>query len=472
MGLETEYAFTPFGRRGHVLNRSVYSKRLVALAARRYPSLFGRDKHDLFLGNGGRLYVDSGCDLLNIEYSTPECTSPEELLAHIQAGDRLLANLARELESENPALEVAFISKCNFDYSGHTSGSHENYLHTAPQETFARQLIPHLVSRIIYTGGGGFNDAAPNVEFTLSPRVRFLEHEISRGAQNNRAIFTLKDDSLTDSCYGRLHLLCGEGVRYDLAEYLRLGVTSLLVRLINAGVELGEIIEIEPLHAINIVARDIDCNATIGLIDDIEVTAIEVQRHYLQQVQAQIGGPHLPDWAHAVCGRWEATLDRLEADPGQLVGLLDWPTKLALCRSFVAGKGFDWRNLTEDSHDSQRRIRAELFEFDVRFGDISAAGPFAALAGTDRPNDNLVTEAAVDNALRVPPQGTRARIRGAWIERLCDKRQKKRCDWNRIRDYEKGMSLRFDDPFGATSVGWARSRPLSAIHDSIRLRFG
>ena len=133
MGLETEYAFTPFGRRGRVLDRLVYSQRLVALAARRYPSLYGRDEHDLFLGNGSRLYVDSGCGLLNIEYSTPECTSPEELIAHIRAGDWLLENLARELESEQPELEAAFISRTNFDYSGEGPCAGARRLGAAPR---------------------------------------------------------------------------------------------------------------------------------------------------------------------------------------------------------------------------------------------------------------------------------------------------------------------------------------------------
>jgi len=470
MGLETEYAFTPFGHNDRVLNRMHYSQRLVSLAARHYPSLFGRDKHDLFLGNGGRLYVDSGCGLLNTEYSTPECTSPEELIAHIRAGDRLLANLARELESEKRELKTAFISKCNFDYSGHTSGSHENYLHTVPQKQIAGQIIPHLVSRIVYTGGGGFDDNAPNVEFMLSPRVGFLEHDISRGAQDNRAIFTLKNDSLSDSRYGRLHLLCGEGVRYDLSEYLRFGVTSLIVRLIDAGMVFAEAIELDPLRAMNIVARDIDCNATIGLIDDVEATAIDVQRHYLRQVQVHVGGPYLPDWANTVCSRWEATLDRLEANPRHLIGKIDWVTKLAFYRSFVARKGLDWRRLTEETHDSQRQIRMELFELDVCFGDISEAGPFAILENIDHTDKVLVTGTEVNDALRIPPQGTRAKIRGEWVERLSHRRRRKRCNWNRIRDYDARQTLYLDDPFGTSSAGWERSARCFESRDSIRVR--
>ena len=460
MGLETEYAFTPFGHDGRALDRTVYSQRLVSLAARHYPSLYGRNEHDLFLANGGRLYVDSGCGLINIEYSTPECTRPEELIAHVRAGDRLLAGLARELEGQEPELESAFISKCNFDYSGHTSGSHENYLHTVPQSTLAPQLIPHLVSRIIYTGGGGFDDSSPMVEFLLSPRVRFLEHVSSRGAQNDRAIFTNKQEPLSNSRYGRLHLLCSEGVRFDLADYLRFAVTALIVRLIDSGLSPADGIDLNPLPAIRTIARDIGCRHKIGRIDGVPANAIDVQRHYLSQVQVHVGRPYLPDWAGSVCKRWEATLEGLETDPMQFVGILDWPTKLGLYRSFAEQRGFEWRRLTREEHESRREIRDELFEFDVRFGDISDTGPFTALAHDSRPENKLVTDIAIEDALCVPPQGTRAKLRGKWVERLGWDPQGKRCEWGSICDENAKRLLRFDNPFGLNDVRWVRcSRP-------------
>ena len=99
----------------------------------------------------------------------------------------------------------------------------------------APQLIPHLVTRVIYSGGGGFNADVPNIEFMLSPRVFFLEQIMSPGSQNNRAIFTTRQEPLSNSPYGRLHLLCGEGVRFQMTEYLRFGVTALILRLIDSG---------------------------------------------------------------------------------------------------------------------------------------------------------------------------------------------------------------------------------------------
>lgn len=458
-GLETEYAFTPYDYDGKVLSRTVYSGRLVRLASRHYPSLVGRDKQDLYLGNGSRWLVDSGLGLINLEYSTPECTGPEELIAHVRAGDRIVAELARDLERRQSKLHRAFISKTNVDYSenatgSNTSGSHENYLHSAPLAGLAPQILGHLVSRVLYSGGGGFNDEATHIEFMLSPRVLFLEQVISDGSQSNRAIFSTRQEPLSNSRYGRLHLICGEGVSLDRSEYLRFGTTALIIRLIDSGFFPGRGIELDPLLAINTVARDIHCREKIGKINGVPASAIDVQRHYLNQVKSQLGQPLLPDWAGPLCNSWESTLNSLESDPMQLVGILDWPTKLSLYREFAEQKGFDWQELTNKENKSPKEIRASLFEFDIQFGNIADDGLFATLIHDSRPDNKLVTDNAIEEALRKPPQGTRARIRGEWIERLRQEPEGKVCNWDSIYDMQGMRSLTFDDPFGLDDVNW------------------
>jgi len=456
MGLETEYAITPYDKYGTPLDRMLYSTLLVTAASELYPSLFGRDHRDVFLLNGSRLYVDHGANLLNLEYSTPECTNPEELIAHLRAGDQMLAGLARDLESREPELHQLFISKTNFDYCGHTSGSHENYLHTATQARLAPQIIPHLVSRPIYSGGGGFNADASHIEFMLSPRVYFLEHLMSGGSQHNRAIFTTKQEPLSNSPYGRLHLLCGEGVRFELTEYLRFGVTALILRLVDAGFSPAHGIELDPLAAINTVARDIHCREFIGSINGIPANAIDVQRHYLQQVRAQLGRPFMPDFGATVCDRWESVLNGLESDAMQFAGILDWPTKLGLYRSFVEKNGHDWECLTREDKEPQPEIRARLFEFDIRFGDIADKKLFATFENDNRAAARLVDEDAIADAIRIPPQGSRAKMRGEWIERLSQKRQGKECAWDRIQDNKAKKSIVFDDPLDLSEVAWVK----------------
>src|SRR3954470_21793979 len=55
------------------------------------PLSFEEIKTDLVLANGARFYNDHA----HPEYSTPECTTLREIVAHDKAGERILAECAR-----------------------------------------------------------------------------------------------------------------------------------------------------------------------------------------------------------------------------------------------------------------------------------------------------------------------------------------------------------------------------------------
>ena len=77
--------------------------------------------------------------------------------------------------------EEAALFRSNVDYGGAptTWGCHESYLHTSDPRSLPQSLNPHLVSRIIYCGAGGFDATSPGLDFLLSPRVPFLYHVTS-----------------------------------------------------------------------------------------------------------------------------------------------------------------------------------------------------------------------------------------------------------------------------------------------------
>src|SRR3954471_21121172 len=58
---------------------------------RNRPLSFEEIKSDLVLSNGARLYNDHA----HPEYSTPECTTIREIVAHDKAGERIVAECAR-----------------------------------------------------------------------------------------------------------------------------------------------------------------------------------------------------------------------------------------------------------------------------------------------------------------------------------------------------------------------------------------
>ena len=82
------------------------------------------------------------------------------------------------------------------------------------------RLVPHLASRLVYTGAGGFNSRSPGLEFTLSPRVAHLVANVSDSSTRSRGLFHTKDESLSPDGYHRLHVLSSESLCSELAIWL------------------------------------------------------------------------------------------------------------------------------------------------------------------------------------------------------------------------------------------------------------
>src|SRR6202035_3465625 len=127
----------------------------------------------MYLEHGGRLYLDYG---EHPEHATPECFTPRQVALYDKAGEHLLG-LARDAAvAEQPGLELRVI-KNNLDpvEPDHTTyGTHESYTCWALSDEAGPQLIPHLVSRVLYCGAGGLTSHPAGLGFELSQRARHL----------------------------------------------------------------------------------------------------------------------------------------------------------------------------------------------------------------------------------------------------------------------------------------------------------
>src|SRR6201991_3472514 len=78
---------------------------------------------NVILTNGARLYVDHA----HPEYSTPEVTSPRDVVLWDKAGGRVLAEASRRAATI-PGTHQIHLYKNNTDNKGASYGAHENYL--------------------------------------------------------------------------------------------------------------------------------------------------------------------------------------------------------------------------------------------------------------------------------------------------------------------------------------------------------
>ena len=192
------------------------------------------------LTNGARYYVDHA----HPEISTPECRTADEVVLFDRAAEeiiRLSMNSANVLLP--PGSEIV-IYKNNSDGKGNSYGCHENYL-VARETSFARlaaEITPHFVSRQIFCGAGKVGSEAPvtnssDVPFQISQRADFFEEEIGLETTLKRPIVNTRDEPHCDPTkYRRLHVIVGDSNMSEVATFLKVGTTAIVLAMIEDGV--------------------------------------------------------------------------------------------------------------------------------------------------------------------------------------------------------------------------------------------
>jgi len=472
-GIETEYGFAALGADGERLDQDAVLAAFMGRVRELVPHLYHSGVNDLFTSNGSRVYLDAGS---HPEVATPECSTPEEAVAYTRAGDRLLIQAAQTIDHEWSGEKVEVVLwKANVDHATHaTWASHESYLHRAPQSHFAQQLMSHLVSRVVYTGAGGFDNRWSGLRFVLSPRVYHLEQVISGASTYERGIFHTRNESLAASPNRRLHVLAGESLWSETADYLRVGTTALLVAMIDAGRRPQQGLELEsPLEAISTFAADVTCRVTAALKTSGALTACAIQRRLLECVEDELGTGYMPLWAAAVCRLWRSVLDRLESHPDSLIGVLDWPTKLAVLRHQCQREGQKWHFSSETdsgcrSDEPVRRpckdqVAAKLLETDMRFNRLDESGIFTVLDRDGALDHRILSDGAIEQALHQPPATGRARVRASAVTQLTDKGRDIVCNWEKIVDDENDLVLDLGDPFQSEGGEWKAASCTNSI---------
>ncbi len=499
-GMEIEFGFAVVNNSGTQLDADSALAPFFNVCSRKFPHLTGRDGLFLYLANGCLLYPDVG----HPELATAESPSPVALLQSLRAGETLLSGAAEELESQ-PGIGKVNLYRTNVDYSsvGTTWGAHESYLARRSPVSLAPRVVDHLVSRLIYSGSGGFNNQSRGATFVISPRVSHLNMKIGGDSQRKRAIFSLRDESLSNAGYHRVHLICGEPNCSELSTYLKVGTTALVIALADANVVWGMRGKAltSPVDAMRLFSLHTGCRKQAMCDDGIKRSTIDIQRNYLQVAEKHLGAPFMPEWAEEVCNKWRQVLNDLESSPEGLVGSLDWPTKLALFKEHVRSRStLSWNSLpvwsrvalrvatalaTETEHwprpdsrqiksllgtkgaiaklldnltsmldqhgldwdelDTFYNLRDQLCELDLRYGQLYPRGIFLDLEAAGGIRGGILEPGQIEKAIDRAPLEGRARVRGDWVRRLATSNGKYYCSWTRIAGNSKYIDL--GDPF-------------------------
>jgi proteasome accessory factor PafA2 len=345
---------------------------------------------NVILTNGARLYVDHA----HPEYSTPECTNPLSVVIWDKAGERIMAEAA-ERAATIPGAAPIQLYKNNTDNKGASYGTHENYLmrRATPFADIVRHLTPFFVTRQVMVGAGrvGIGADGRGTGFQLSQRADFFEVEVGLETTLKRPIINTRDEPHADpEKYRRLHVIIGDANMSEVATYLKVGTTALVLSMIedkflDRALD-GDLSLEAPVADLRAISHDPSLKKLVTLRSGRKMTAIQLQMEYLELARKYTEdkfGSDVDSMTTDVLNRWESVLNRLSDDPMQLSRELDWVAKLEL--------------------------------LDVR----QSRGLYNRLAAKDR-MVKLATENQIRRAIEEPPEDTRAYFRGRCLRQYAE----------------------------------------------------
>ena len=361
---------------------------------------------NVILPNGSRYYVDHA----HPEYSSPECSNARDAVIWDKAGERIVEDSITAARALMPQAETVFIYKNNSDGKGNSYGCHENYLvdRQTPFPQLVKHLIPFFVTRQIYTGAGkvGAENGTEDVDYQISQRADFFEVEVGLETTFKRPIINTRDEPHADpDRYRRFHVIVGDANMSEIATYLKVGTTAIVLKMIEDDFIADDFSLLEPVRAARTVSHDPSCGRTFELADGRKVTALELQWDYLRLAKKYAQDNESDDVTDDVLDRWEQVLEGLERDPMSLERQLDWVAKLSVLEAYRARDGLDW------THPKLRLI-------DLQYHDVRRPKSLYWKLLRSGKIDRLVSDEDIEHAVDHPPEDTRAYFRGECLRRF------------------------------------------------------
>jgi proteasome accessory factor A len=436
-GIETEYGVTCTFRGQRRLSPDEVARYLF----RRVVS-WGRSSN-VFLRNGARLYLDVGS---HPEYATPECDQVPQLVTHDKAGERILEGLLvdaeRRLQEEGIAGDV-YLFKNNTDSAGNSYGCHENYLvgRHGEFQKLADTLIPFLVSRQIITGAGKVLQTPRGAVYCVSQRAEHIWEGVSSATTRSRPIINTRDEPHADAeRYRRLHVIVGDSNMSETTTMLKVGSTDLVLRMLEHGSVLRDMTLENPIRAIREISHDPTGRRTVRLANGRELSALQIQTEYLDRARdfAQRRGLlDDPEGIHArVIDLWTRTITAVDSGNLSLVEReIDWVIKLRLLERYMA---------KHDLELSSPRIA----QLDLAYHDITRSRGLYYLLEARGAVARVARDLEVFEAKSLPPQTTRAKLRGEFIRRAQERRRDFTVDWVHLKLNDQAQrTVLCKDPF-------------------------
>ena len=277
--------------------------------------------------------------------------------------------------------------------------------------------------------------------YCISQRADHIWEGVSSATTRSRPIINTRDEPHADAeRYRRLHVIVGDSNMSETTTLLKVASADLVLRMLEAGVVLRDLTLENPIRAIREISHDPTGQRTVRLANGRELTGLQIQSEFYEKARDFADRHGLVDDPDSVPARclnlWERTLKAIETqDFSAIAEDIDWVIKMTMIDRYMAKHGMSL---------SDPRIA----QLDLAYHDVTRSRGLFYLLERHGKATRVTHEPAVFEAKSVPPQTTRARLRGEFIRRAQERKRDFTVDWVHLKLNDQAQrTVLCKDPF-------------------------
>ena len=132
-------------------------------------------------------------------------------------------------------------------------------------------------------------------------------------------------------------MIVGDSNMSEYTTFVKVGAAACMLRMLeDNNVVLRDMTLENPIRAIREISHDMTCRRTVRLANGREVSALDIQREYLDRALRYADSQGFPPLEQRALEMWEHCITTIEKDPLLLDREVDWVIKYKLIEAFRA----------------------------------------------------------------------------------------------------------------------------------------
>ena len=232
-------------------------------------------------------------------------------------------------------------------------------------------------------------------------------------------------------------MIVGDSNMSETTTLLKVASCDLVLRMIEEGVVMRDLTMENPIRAIREISHDTTGRRKVRLANGREASALDIQHEYFSRARDFVDrrGLQTPVTDQAL-DLWERGLKAIESgDLGLVEREIDWVIKWKLLERYRSQHGLPLGH-------------PRIAQIDLAYHDIRRDRGLYYLLERRGAVTRVTSDLQVFRAKTVPPQTTRARLRGEFIKRAQERRRDFTVDWVHLKLNDQAQrTVLCKDPF-------------------------